>query len=71
MKYRKILLTASALVLLGTAGCGKKEEASKEELKSTVQEEVQDQESQPRGGSSEAGGSSGKSESPYRAGRFV
>lgn len=47
MKYRKILLIASALALLGTAGCGKKEEAPKEELKSTVQEEVQDKESQP------------------------
>ena len=30
MKYRKILLIASALVLLGTAGCGKKETSSKE-----------------------------------------
>ena len=46
MKYRKILLIASALVLLGTAGCGKKETTSKEEPKETVQEEAQEDKSQ-------------------------
>ena len=43
MKYRKILLIASALVLLGTAGCGKKETTSKEKPKKKfVQEEAQE-----------------------------
>lgn len=44
MKFKKILLIVSALVLLGSAaGCGKKEEA-KEEPKETKEEVVQEEE---------------------------
>ena len=47
MKYRKILLIASALVLLGTAGCGKKKKKYPRKNSKVRFREVQDKESQP------------------------